>query len=548
MRWLLTVCLICLAVECPAEDYIRDLQEQAIGKNKAEFGHWGWDPENYLAWSTHSNRLIPVYTFGTLGAGQGIDLTSYTGPNSPYRNPAALKKLYGQVPVGTLNPNAEYLDQTNVFDIQRAALAAGKKHIILVVFDGTDWFTTWAATIHKNQRIAFDSGRGEGLHFMDYTARGTTQYGYMVTSPWINDAVVDINKQTASPSEEGTRGGYAFEIAGSFPWSRPTDLKYLIGKAESKEFRQPYTDSSSSATSMTTGIKTFNASVNVDIHGGQVDTIAHLAQRQGYRIGVVTSVPISHATPASAYGHNVERDDYQDLTRDLLGLTSISHPKKPLPGVDLLIGCGWGVNAAKSKQQGENFIPGNLYLTAETLQQADVRSGGKYVVATREPGVSGAEQLRVKAAEARQANQRLFGFFGASGTKGHLPFQTADGNFNPAPGKSRKAESYTPEDLLENPVLAEMATTALDYLGADDAPFWMMLEAGDVDWANHDNNIDNSIGAVFSGDAAVRAVTDWVEKHSSWDETVMIVTADHGHYLVFEKPELLITPQAVTSK
>ena len=41
-----------------------------------------------------------------------------------------------------------------------------------------------------------------------------------------------------------------------------------------------------------------------------------------------------------------------------------------------------------------------------------------------------------------------------------------------------------------------------------------MVEAGEVDWANHDDNLDNSIGAVISGDAAFRAVADWVEKHA----------------------------------
>ena len=69
--------------------------------------------------------------------------------------------------------------------------------------------------------------------------------------------------------------------------------------------------------------------------------------------------------------------------------------------------------------------------------------------------------------------------------------------------------------------------------------FWLMVEAGDVDWANHDDNIDNSIGAVNSGDAAVKTITDWVERHSNWTESLMIVTADHGHYLVLERPELL---------
>ena len=69
-----------------------------------------------------------------------------------------------------------------------------------------------------------------------------------------------------------------------------------------------------------------------------------------------------------------------------------------------------------------------------------------------------------------------------------------------------------------------------------------MLEAGDVDWANHRNNLDASVGAVLSGDAAVKTVTDWVEQHSNWDDTVVIVTADHGHYLVLDRPELLICP------
>ena len=86
----------------------------------------------------------------------------------------------------------------------------------------------------------------------------------------------------------------------------------------------------------------------------------------------------------------------------------------------------------------------------------------------------------------------------------------------------------------------DMTRAALTVLEPNDNGFWLMLEAGDVDWANHDNNIDNSIGAVLSGDAAVKVLTDWVEQHSSWDETVLIVTADHGHYLVLEKPELLI--------
>jgi alkaline phosphatase len=42
------------------------------------------------------------------------------------------------------------------------------------------------------------------------------------------------------------------------------------------------------------------------------------------------------------------------------------------------------------------------------------------------------------------------------------------------------------------------------------------------------------MGAVYSGEDAIRAVIDWVEKNSNWEDSAMIVTADHGHYLVID--------------
>jgi len=93
-----------------------------------------------------------------------------------------------------------------------------------------------------------------------------------------------------------------------------------------------------------------------------------------------------------------------------------------------------------------------------------------------------------------------------------------------------------------------MATAALDVLGANEKGFWLMVEAGDVDWANHNNNIDDAIGAVFSGDAAFDAITTWVEKNSSWDDTLLIVTADHGHMMTLDEPEKLIRQEAVVAE
>src|SRR5262245_43520253 len=47
-----------------SNDDMRELQAKAIKQSHAEWGYWGPTSSVYAGWSTHSNRLIPVYTFG----------------------------------------------------------------------------------------------------------------------------------------------------------------------------------------------------------------------------------------------------------------------------------------------------------------------------------------------------------------------------------------------------------------------------------------------------------------------------------------------------
>jgi len=539
--WLTAACFLYGVQTSSHAGDVRDLQKNAVESNHSDAVHWGTDPEKYVTWSTHSNRLIPVYTFGTKGAGSGIDLQSYTGKNSAYRDESRLRQIYGYVPTHTVSPDADYMDQTDVFRIQKAAIDAGKKRVILVVFDGTDWVSTRAAAIWKTGKVAYDSGRGAGLHLQEYDADGTTQFGFMVTSPHNEGTNTDVNRQRITNPGGKIRGGYDPARGGPTPWEPTDDVPYLISKNKEGDVHA-YTDSASSATSMTAGIKTYNDSINVDATGAPVASAAHFAQQTGLAVGVVSSVPISHATPAAAYANNVHRDDYQDLTRDLLGRPSIAHPQ-PLPGVDVLIGGGAGIEKDKDGAQGKNFVPGNRYLPQEDLNAIDVANGGKYVVATRQAGVDGGERLQQAAEEAAKSGKRLFGFYGANGGGsfgGNLPLQGAHRDYKPAPGWKTRDLSYTQADIVENPTLSEMATAALTVLDKDPDGFWLMVEAGDVDWANHDNNLDAAIGAILSGDEAVRTLTDWVEQHGGWNDTVMIVTADHGHYMFLDDPQQLV--------
>lgn len=547
---LLTLTLLAIANSAPAEkpsqDHIRNIQTAAIKNKKSPVAHWGIDPDDYTQWTTHSLRLIPVYTFGTKGNPKGIDLNSYMGEHSVYRNEKALKNIYGYLPTKSLNPEAEYLDQTNVYNIQEAALKAGKKNIILVVFDGMDWQTTKAASLYYSGKDSYQSGRGTGFHFQDYPAAGTTQFGYMVTAPHNAASNVDVDEQKVLNPGGTIRGGYDAKKGGPNPWTPGTEIKYLIGSPSNNYSEHAYPDSANTATSMMAGIKSYNNAINVDHIGTPVLTIAHQAQQDGYAVGVVSSVPITHATPAAAYAHNVSRNDYQDLARDLVGQTSISHPEDPLPGLDVVLGGGFGTKEKKSggKSHGKNFVPGWKYISEETLKKADVKNGGKYTVAVRTPGEIGSKGLKQATEAAIKNKTRLLGVYGVDQYAAHLPFQTADGDYQPAPGLKGKAEVYSEADREENPTLAELTESALDVLSQNKKGFWLLVEAGDVDWANHDNNLDNSIGAVKSGDDAFKVITDWVEKNSNWDETVVILTADHGHYLHIDQPEALIPPKA----
>jgi alkaline phosphatase len=85
-----------------------------------------------------------------------------------------------------------------------------------------------------------------------------------------------------------------------------------------------------------------------------------------------------------------------------------------------------------------------------------------------------------------------------------------------------------------------MTRAALTVLAAKPGqPFALFVEAGDVDFGLHDNNLDNAVGAIYSGEAAIRVIFEWIEKNNAWDDSVVIATADHGHYLVIDDPAAL---------
>ena len=551
-----------LAADTGADtDTLRDLQLDHVAKagEKAprayHFGSQGAG-DVFSNHDGHTNRLIPIYTFG-----RKVDLGAVTGANSAYRDAARVRNLYGFLPENTVTPEADYADQSDLHRVMVEAVAKGVKHLFIVWFDGMDWETTRAAAVVNSGKV-YDSGKGSGLRFQDFDAGGSAQFGSYVTSPTHDWKAADVDAQRP-PSWFG--GGYDAQIAGPNPWRVGPLGKaapgYLKGQAatdaERKAIRDAgrvphaYTDSAPSAGEAATGVKSYNHGLNVSEDGRPLPTLFNaLQEHDHWKVGTVTSVPFDHASPAAFYAHNAFRDDYQDLGRDMLGLPGIGQDEKaaklkdPIhPGLDVVLGVGLGHEAKPEElaKQGKNAVKGNLFLADDDLEKIDVRNGGKYVVARRTAGVEGRAGLLDAADRAASGGKRLFGFYGGN-DKDHLPYRTADGKYDPVHGLRSRAEVYTPADLRENPTLADMTEAALTALGGDDpkAPFALFVEAGDVDFALHDNNLDNAVGAVLSGDEAVEVILRWVRDHSDWDDSALIVTADHGHYLVLDDPKALI--------
>ena len=510
------------------EDAMRALQQDEASNNVRAYGHWGDLPEGYSNWTNHTNRLIPVYTFG-------ITLSSLREKGSVFADPKRLSELSERPSnVESLNLQATYFDQTDLYKLQKYAVDQGYNNIIMIVFDGMDWQTTRAAALYRNGADVYQSGRGSGLAFQD-DFHVVTDYGSIVTSAAASGAKTDVDAQRVVSIGQTHYFGYDPRRGGQWAWSERAGDQYIEGRDRLRP--HTVTDSAASATSMFSGIKTYNGAINYNVDGEQVTPIAReLQSEQDFMVGLVTSVPVSHATPAAAYANNVSRKDYQDIARDLLGLPSSAHRAKPLSGVDVLIGAGWGDQTKADAQQGQNFANGNKYIHQADVDQVDLKNGGPYRVVQRQAGIDGTRNLLKAAQRAADNGERLLGLFGTPA--GHLPYTTADGNFNPADDQG-KAETVTQADIDENPSLADMTEAALTVLEQSVDGFWLLIEPGDVDWANHANNLDNSIGAVFEGEKAFKKVVQWADDNEAWDHTAIIITADHGHYLVIDKPEAI---------
>ncbi len=95
------------------------------------------------------------------------------------------------------------------------------------------------------------------------------------------------------------------------------NCKY-IGFSKTQPADKYITDSAAGGTALSTGVKTYNGAVAVDINKKPVKTILEAAEEKGLATGLVASVAITHATPAVFIAHQPQRNMYEEIAVDFL--------------------------------------------------------------------------------------------------------------------------------------------------------------------------------------------------------------------------------------
>jgi alkaline phosphatase len=229
-------------------------------------------------------------------------------------------------------------------------------------------------------------------------------------------------------------------------------------------------DSASTATSIATGYKTHSGVINMDENKSiSYDTIAEkLKEQLDYKIGVVSSVNLNHATPAAFYAHQPSRGNYYEIGEELVA-----------SDFDYFAG------GALLSPQGSTGDKENLY---------DLAKASGYTVIFDQAGASSLKKEDGKAiviAETLADSQSI---------------------------------SYEIDRKPGEWALSNYVKKGIEVL-ENEKGFFMMVESGKIDWACHANDAGATIHDTLAFDQAIKEAIAFYHKYPQ--DTLIIVTGDH---------------------
>jgi len=315
--------------------------------------------------------------------------------------------------------------------------------------------------------------------------------------------------------QNGKTGTQVYE---DFPVKLAMSTYMLGGRYVSAEVWQDfdavmksYTDSAAAATAMSTGIKTYKGMIGVSLSDPTLKHLMALHEEEGKMSGLVTSVPLSHSTPAGFVAHNISRNHYKAIAKEMLEESAL----------DVIMGCGHPYYdrdglLIEGKPNPFDYVGGRK-IWDRLIDDDPGNNPGKDADQDGKPDPWTLIQTRAEfqSLMTGPAAARVLG----------VPqvYRTLQQERGVAPHAKPFAEP-----LIETvPTLAEMSRAALNILDEDPDGFVLMIEGGAVDWTGHCNQSGRMIEELIDFNRSVEAVVDWVEGSSSWEETLLIVTADH---------------------
>jgi alkaline phosphatase len=280
---------------------------------------------------------------------------------------------------------------------------------------------------------------------------------------------------------------------------------------------QYYTGSAESATALSTGMKSYSTSIGIGPKGDTLTHISQVAKRLGKSTGVVTSVPFNHATPAGFAAHVDSRHSYGQIATYMLFNTQL----------DVIMGAG----NPDFDNNGQVREANPRYFHSVELWEQFKLNDGRTVFQV------GDEQFRVMDANGNgqpdawtliQDREDFVSMASGNTPKRVLGIAKAHSATHYGRDMAKGETKPLTQPFNENvPSLEEMTMAALNVLSKNPEGFFVMIEGGAVDWAGHDNRLGRMIEEQMDFNKAVEAAVRWVEEHSSWEETLIIVTSDH---------------------
>lgn len=245
----------------------------------------------------------------------------------------------------------------------------------------------------------------------------------------------------------------------------------VAGSAQTYDSTSFCPDSASTATSISTGHKTYSGTINMDETGSVAyETIAEkLKEQKGYEIGIISSVNINHATPAAFYAHQASRNDYYEIGLELIE-----------SDFDYFAG------GALKKPTGPDKDKEDLYELAKA-------AGYTVAMTQAEAEAISADVEKTLIIDEHLADEQAMSY----------DMDLADGAWN----------------------LADYVEKGIEVMQDSENGFFMMCEGGKIDWACHANDAAATLTDTIALDEAVAVAVEFYNAHP--DETLILVTGDH---------------------